>query len=93
MKNDTKKNRKFWFKKLFRSNSALVINKNNSITYSDLRKMVRTKEHENILKLIENETIIPVREAWIDYFLEKTKSFKCKKSDQPENVKVDYSFH
>jgi hypothetical protein len=93
MKNDTKKKRKFWLRKLFRPNPTLVRKKDTSITYSILRKMVRTKEHENILKLIENETIPSVRDAWIDYFLEKTKSFKCKKSDQPENTKADYSFH
>jgi hypothetical protein len=45
-----------------------------------LRKLARTKEHEDILKLIENETIPSVRNAWIDYFLEKTKHSKCKKS-------------
>jgi hypothetical protein len=94
MKNDPRKKQKFWLKKkLFCPNSTLVKNKDNSITNSDLRKMVRTKEHENILKLIENETILSVREAWIDYFLKKTKSFKCKKSDKPENAKADYSFH
>jgi len=41
---------------------------------------VTTKEHEDILKLIENETIPSVKAAWIDYFLEKTKHSKYKKS-------------
>ena len=33
------------------------------------------KEEKDILKLIERETIPSVRAAWIDYFLEKTKTF------------------
>ena len=40
-----------------------------------------TREYKDILKLIENETIPSVRAAWIDYFLEKTKPSKYKKSD------------
>jgi len=73
MKNDTKKKRKLWLKKLFCSSSKPVRKKDTVITHLALKKRVRTKEHENILKLIENETIPSVREAWIDYFLEKTK--------------------
>lgn len=81
MKNDIKKKQKFWLKKLFYPTSSIVRKKNTSITYLALRERVKTKEHENILKLIENETIPSVKEAWIDYFLEKTKNLKCKKSD------------
>ena len=92
MKNDTKKKQRYWLRKLFCPNSTLVWNKDNSITYSVLRKMVRSKEHENILKLIENETILSVREAWIDYFLEKTKPFKWKKSNQAENTKRQHQW-
>jgi len=73
MKNDTKKKRKLWLKKLFSPTSTPVRKKNTGITLLTLKKRVRTKEHENILKLIENETIPSVRDAWIDYFLEKTK--------------------
>jgi len=73
MKNDTKKKRKLWLKKLFHPSSSPVTKKDTGITYLALKKRVRTKEHENILKLIENETIPSVRDAWIDYFLEKTK--------------------
>ncbi len=43
--------------------------------------MATTKEQEDILKRIEDETISSVRDAWIDYFLEKTKHSKCKKSN------------
>jgi hypothetical protein len=79
MKHDIKKKQKSWFQKLFHSTPPPVREEDNSIRFSVLRKMVRTKEHEDILNLIENETIPSVREAWIDYFLEKTKSSKCKK--------------
>jgi hypothetical protein len=81
MKYDTKKKKKFWLRKLFCSTANPISKNDTFITLSALRKMVRTKEHKDILKLIENETIPSVREAWIDYFLEKTKSFNCKKSD------------
>ncbi|UCF50680.1 MAG: hypothetical protein JSU91_04145 [Thermoplasmatales archaeon] len=73
MKNDIKKKQKFWLKKLFFPNSPPIRKKDTIITYLALKKRVRTKEHENILRLIENETIPSVRDAWIDYFLEKTK--------------------
>ena len=73
MKHDIKKKKKYWLRKLFLSTSPPVRDDDTRNSYSTLRKMARTKEHENILKLIENETISSVREAWIDYFLEKTK--------------------
>ena len=73
MKHDTKKKQKSWLRKLFHSTSSSVREDSNRVSFSTLRKLARTKEHEDILKLIENETIPSVREAWIDYFLEKTK--------------------
>ena len=81
MTHDTKKKQKSLFKKLFRSTLPSVRKDDTGISISSLRKLARTKEHEDILKLIENETIPSVRAAWIDYFLEKTKRSKCKKSD------------
>ena len=81
MKHDIKKKQKSWLKKLFRSTRSPVREDDTRISFSALRKMVRTKEHEDILKLIENETIPCVRDAWIDYFHEKTKHSKYKKSD------------
>ena len=81
MKHDTKKKQKSWLRKLFRSTRSPVREDDTRISFSVLRKLARTKEHEDILKLIENETISSVRAAWIDYFLEKTKHSKCKKSD------------
>jgi len=81
MKHDTKKKQKSWLRKLFRSTLPPVREDDTRISFSVLRKLARTKEHEDILKLIENETIPSVKAAWIDYFLEKTKPPKCKKSD------------
>jgi len=79
MKKDLKQKKKFSLIKFFRTSSRPVREKDTKINYSALRKMVKTKEHEDILKLIENETIPSVREAWINYFLEKTKIIKHKK--------------
>jgi hypothetical protein len=81
MKHDTKKKQKSWLRKLFHSTSPPVREDDTRISFLVLRKLARTKEHEEILKLIENETIPSVRAAWIDYFLEKTKPSKCKKSN------------
>lgn len=46
--------------------------------FSSLKKLASTKEHEEILKLIEHEKIPDVRKAWVDYFIEKTKHSKYK---------------
>jgi len=81
MKHDTKKKQNSWLRKLFRSTRSPVKKDDTRISFSVLRKLAKTKEHEEILKLIEHETIPSVREAWIDYLLEKTKPPKYKKSD------------
>jgi len=81
MKHDTKKKQNSWLRKLFRSTRSPVEKGDTRISFSVLRKLAKTKEHEEILKLIEHETIPSVREAWIDYLLEKTKPPKYKKSD------------
>ena len=81
MKHDTKKKQKSWLRKLFRSTPPSVKKGDARISISSLRRLVTTKEHADILKLIENETIPSVKAAWIDYFLEKTKPLKYKKSD------------
>ena len=78
MKHDTKKKQNSWLRKLSRSSPALVNRGDARISISSLKKLVTTKEHEDILKLIENETIPSVKAAWIDYFLEKTKYPKRK---------------
>jgi len=81
MKHDTKKKQKSWLKKLSRSTPFPIKKDDARTSISSLRKLVTTKEHEDILKLIENEAIPSVKAAWIDYFLEKTKPSKYKKSD------------
>ena len=73
--------RKSWLKKLSHSDPPHVKKNDAQISISSLRKLARTKEHKDILKLIENETIPSVKAAWIDYFLEKTKPPKYKKSE------------
>ena len=81
MTHDTKKTKKFRFRGLFHPASPQGKEEDTKVSISALKKLDRTKEHEEILKLIERETIPSVRAAWIDYFLENTKRSKCKKSD------------
>ena len=80
MTHDTKKTKKLRLRKLFRSVPSPVKEEDTKVNLSLLKKLATTKEQEDILKLIEHETIPSVREAWIDYFLEKTKPSKYKKS-------------
>jgi len=81
MTQDTKKKQKSWLRNLFHLKPSPVKEENAAqIGLSSLKKLAMTKEQKDILKLIENETIPSVKAAWIDYFLEKTKPSKCKKS-------------
>ena len=75
MNTKAKKNR---LRSVFRKNNKTKDKKKIQISLVSLRNMVKTKEQEDILKLIEHETIPSVRQAWIDYFLEKTKPTKIK---------------
>ena len=79
MTHDTKKKQKSWLRNLFHP-KACSVKEDTQVGLSALKKLATTKEQEDILKLIEHETISSVREAWIDYFLEKTKPSKYKKS-------------
>jgi hypothetical protein len=81
MTHDTKKKQKSWLRKLFHSAPPPVKENDARISVSSLRKLAKTKEQKDILKLIENETIPSVRDAWVDYFLEKTKPSKYKNSN------------
>jgi len=81
MTHDTKKKQKSWLRKLSRSTRSPVKKDDTRISISSLRKLATTKEQEDILKLIEWETIPSVKAAWIDYFLEKTKHSKYKKNE------------
>jgi len=81
MKHDARKKQKSWLRKFSRSTRSPVKKEDNTrINLLVLKKLAMTKEQKDILKLIENETIPSVRKAWIDYFLEKTKHSKYKKS-------------
>jgi hypothetical protein len=75
MKENTKK---FRFRDLFHKNQPSSKDKKAQINLSLLKNMVKTKEQEDVLRLIEDETIPSVRDAWIDYFLEITKRSKVK---------------
>ena len=75
MKN-TDKRQKSWFRNIFHSPSKPVKHDQKKISLSSLRKQAITKEQKDILKHIEHEKIQSVRNAWIDYFLEKTKESK-----------------
>ncbi len=75
MKEGTKK---FKFRNFFQKKQQRSKDKKPQISLSSLRNMVKTKEQEDVLRLIEDETIPSVRDAWIDYFLEITKRSKLK---------------
>jgi hypothetical protein len=79
MKHDKNKKQKPLLRNLFRPKVS-QLKDDTWISLSALKKLATTKEHNDILKMIERETIPSVRAAWIDYFLEKTKHSKCKKS-------------
>ena len=81
MTQDTKKKQKSWLRNLFHPKVSPVKEEDIWINLSALKKLATTKEQKDILKLIERETISSVREAWVDYLLEKTKPSKHKKSD------------
>ncbi|EMR74186.1 hypothetical protein MBGDN05_00515 [Thermoplasmatales archaeon SCGC AB-539-N05] len=76
-----KKRKKFSLRKLFYPKASQVKIDGTRISLLALKKLATTREQKNILKLIEHEIIPSVREAWIDYFLEKTKPSRYKKSN------------
>jgi len=79
MKHYKNKKQKHLLRNLFRP-KASSLKEDTWISLSVLKKLATTKEQKDILKMIERETIPSVRAAWVDYFLEKTKHSKCKKS-------------
>ncbi len=78
MKHDTKKRQKPWLRNLFRSPPPPIKEIQTKLSFSSLKKLATTKEQKDILQHIEHEKIPSVRDAWIDYFLDKTKEHKCK---------------
>ena len=75
---DTKKTKKLRFRKLFRLAQTPIKEDNEKVDLSLLKKLATTKEHEDILNLIEHETISTVRDAWVAYFLKITKQSRGK---------------
>ena len=77
MRDDIKKTKKFKLRELFSPTPHPVKKEDKKISISSLKKMVKTKEQEDVLKMIEHETIPSVRDAWVEYFLKITRRSKC----------------
>ncbi len=77
MTSETKKTKKLRLKKLFRSAPIPVKEDDSRVSLSLMKKLATTKEQENVLEMIEQETIPSVRDAWIEYFFTITKRSQC----------------
>ena len=77
MTREVKKAKKFRLKKLFRSAPPPVKEDDSGVNLSLMKKLVTTKEQEDVLERIEQETISSVRDAWIEYFFKITKRSQC----------------
>jgi membrane associated rhomboid family serine protease len=53
--------------------------KSRRINFPNLKKLATTNELKEMLERIENETVIQVRDIWLEHFLEKVTCPKCKK--------------
>lgn len=51
--------------------------KQRNIDFSKLKNLATTPELKEMLKKIEDENVLQVREIWLDYFLDKIKCPKC----------------
>ena len=56
-----------------------LVPKKKKINYSTLRKLAITPELRETLSRIENETVLQVRDIWLEHFLEKTTCPICGK--------------
>ncbi len=56
-----------------------LVPKKKKINYSTLRKLAITPELRETLNRIENETVLQVRDIWLEHFLEKTTCPICSK--------------
>ena len=56
---------------------SYLAQKPREINFSNLKKLAKTKELKEMLKRVENETVLQVRDIWLEHFLEKTKCPKC----------------
>lgn len=59
-----------------------------NINYSDLRKLATTPELKEILNRIENETVLQVKDIWLEHFLGKTICPVCNKPLNHFNRKI-----
>ena len=75
---EAKKTKKSRLRKLFRPTSPPVKEKGSEVNLSLMKKLVATKEQEDVLEMIEHETIPSVRDAWIEYFFKITKQHQRK---------------
>jgi hypothetical protein len=78
MTREAKKTKKLRLKKLFRPAPPPVKEEATEINLSLMKKLATTKEQEDVLERIEQETIPSVRDAWIEYFFKITKQPQCK---------------
>jgi len=62
--------------------------KKKKINFSDLRKLAITPKLKEMLNRIENETVLQVRDIWLEHFLEKTTCPICGKPLNHFNRKI-----
>jgi len=77
MTREAKKTKKLRLKKIFRPTTPPFKENDSIVNLSLMKKLATTKEQENVLEMIEQETIPSVRDAWIEYFFKITKRFQC----------------
>ena len=69
------------------SDLSTVPNKK-KINFSDLRKLALTPELKELLNRIEKETVMQVRDIWLEHFLEKTTCPICSKPLKHNSKKI-----
>ena len=74
----TREAKKLRLKKLFQSTPLPIKEGDSGVNLSLMKKLATTKEQEDVLERIEQETIPSVRDAWIEYFFKITKQPQCK---------------
>jgi len=62
--------------------------KSHQINFSNLRKLATTNELREELNRIENESVMQVRDAWLEHFLDKVVCPKCNKPLNHLNGKI-----
>ena len=65
-----------------------TVPKKKQIDFSTLRKLAITTEQREMLSRIENETVMQVRDIWLEHFLEKTTCPICGKPLKHSNNKI-----